>query len=185
MNLARSLHGPGALLALLALAGCTSPATNAPQPAVTQLEHAANDALLTTTVKAKLITIDIDSTTSLGVHVNGGVATLTGAVRSNAARERDLAAARSVAGITAVRDELHVDRALPDVTTRVGDAALAGRIAAAIFTQTGSVGVNVQVHDGVATLSGHVDPKVRDAALATARNTSGIHGVVDRMSTGG
>jgi hyperosmotically inducible periplasmic protein len=173
---------PALSAALAALAGCASSTTGGPQPAVTQLEHAANDALLTTAVKAKLIAVDIDSATSLGVRVDGGTATLTGAVRSAAARERDVAAARSVNGIRAVRDELRVNPALPDVKTRVGDAALAGRIAAAIFTQTGSAGVNVQVHDGVATLSGHVDPSVRAAALATARNTTGIRGVVDRMS---
>jgi osmotically-inducible protein OsmY len=173
---------PLTLAALVPLAACSSPPPSAPEPAVTQLEGVANDALLTTEVKAKLITVDIDSTATLGVHVSGGVATLSGAVRTQAARERTVAAAKSVRGIRVVHDELHVDPHVPDVRARVGDAALAGRIAAAIFTQTGSTAVRVDVHTGVVTLRGSVtDPKLRDAAVDTARNTTGVTSVVDDM----
>jgi hyperosmotically inducible protein len=174
-----------ALAALIPLAGCSSPPANAPAPTVTQLEGDANDALLTTEVKAKLITVDIDSTASLGVHVNHGVATLTGAVRTSAARARTVAAAKSVQGIRVVRDDLRVDPHVPNVQARVGDAALAGRIAAAIFTQTGSTAVRVDVHGGIVTLHGNVtDPKLRDAAVDTARDTSGVKSVVDNMGPG-
>jgi len=51
----------------------------------------------------------VNSTASLGVHVSGGVATLTGAVRTAAARAKTVAAARSVKGITEVVDQLRVD----------------------------------------------------------------------------
>lgn len=175
----------------LALAGCTGSSQNAPAPSVTQVEAAANDALLTTEVKAKLITVDINSTTSLGVHVANGVATLTGAVRTPAARARTVAAARSVPGIHAVRDELRIDPKLPNIAatlshtgSSLADAALAGRIAAAIFTQTGTTGVKVDVHDGNVVLRGNiVDPKIRSAAVDTARNTSGVHSVTDEMGS--
>ena len=133
----------GAVLALVAaLAGCGSGAQNAPHTTVTQVEA---------------ITVDIDSTASLGVHVAGGVATLTGAVRNQAARTKTVAAAKSVSGIHEVRDELHIDPTIPNVSARVGDAALAGRIAAAIFTQTGSTAVRVNVHNGIVTLHGAVN----------------------------
>jgi osmotically-inducible protein OsmY len=175
-----------AVVTLVSLAACSSPPANAPQPAVTQFEAAANDALLTTEVKAKLITVDIDSTASLGVHVVHGVATLTGAVRTTAARERTIAAAKSVQGIRVVHDDLRVDPRVPNVTGRMGDAALAGRIAAAIFTQTGSTAVRVDVHQGVVTLRGSVtDPRLRDAAVDTARDTSGVKHVVDDMGAAG
>ena len=62
--------------------------------------------------------------------------------------------------------------------------ALAGRIAGAIFTQTGTTGVKVEVHNGAVTLSGHItDPKVRTAAVDTARNTSGVRSVSDQMGS--
>lgn len=175
----------------LALAGCSSAPQNAPDATITQVEAAAGDALLTTEVKAKLITVDINSTTSLGVRVSDGVATLTGTVRSAAARGRMVAAARSVNGITEVVDQLRVNPRLPDISGSVGqagqqlsDAALAGRIAGAIFTQTGTTGVKVDVHDGNVVLRGHiVDPKVRTAAVDTARNTSGVRSVTDDMGS--
>ena len=107
---------------VLALTGCSSSLQNAPQPTVTQVEGIANDALLTTEVKAKLITVDINSTASLGVHVAGGVATLTGSVRTPAARTTTVAAARSVNGIREVRDQLHIDSTVPDIGQRLGDA---------------------------------------------------------------
>jgi hyperosmotically inducible periplasmic protein len=168
----------------LTAAGCTGSLQNAPQPTVTQVTGMANDALLTTAVKAKLITVDVNSTASLGVHVSNGVATLTGSVRDAAARKKTVAAARSVSGIRAVRDELHIDPSVPDIGQRLSDAALAGRIAGAIFTQTGTTGVKVDVHDGVVTLRGRItDPKVRTAAVDTARNTSGVRSVNDQMGT--
>jgi hyperosmotically inducible protein len=168
----------------LAAAGCNSGTQNAPQPTVTQVEQIANDAFLTTAVKAKLITVDINSTASLGVRVTHGVATLTGSVRNTAARNKTVAAAKSVQGITGVRDQLHIDSRVPDIGQRLGDAALAGRIAGAIFAQTGATAVRVNVHAGVVTLSGAVnDPKIRNAAVDTARNTSGVNSVVDRMGS--
>jgi hyperosmotically inducible periplasmic protein len=181
---------PLAATLILTAAACSNSTQNAPGPAVTQVEAIANDALLTTEVKAKLITVDVNSTASLGVHVSGGVATLTGSVRTPAARAKTVAAARSVKGITEVVDQLRVDPHVPDVGQRLNaagqqlsDAALAGRIAGAIFTQTGA-GVKVDVHDGAVTLRGNiVDPKVRTAAVDTARNTSGVRSVTDDMGT--
>jgi hyperosmotically inducible protein len=168
----------------LAAVGCSSSTQNAPAPAVTGVEAMANDALLTTEVKAKLITVDINSLASLGVRVSQGVATLSGSVRTPAARQKTVAAARSVKGIREVRDELRIDARDPDIGQRLKDAALAGRIAGAIFTQTGITGVKVDVHNGAVTLSGNInDPKVRTAAVDTARNTSGVRSVRDEMGT--
>lgn len=168
-----------------AAAGCSSSTQNAPQPAVTQVEKFASDAFLTTAIKAKLITVDVNSTATLGVGVRDGVATLTGTVRTGAERARDVAAAGTVPGIREVRDQLRLNPSAPDISQSLGDAALAGRIAGAIFTQTGTTGVKVDVHAGVVTLSGNiVDPRVRTAAVDTARNTSGVRSVIDQMGGG-
>jgi osmotically-inducible protein OsmY len=179
----RALPLLAAGLASLA-AGCSTSTQNAPAPTVTQVEKLAGDAFLTTAVKAKLITVDINSTTTLGVRVSNGIATLTGAVRTSAIRAKMVAAARTVSGIHAVRDDLHIDPSGPDISQRLSDAALAGRIAGAIFTETGTTGVKVDVHDGVVTLRGNInDPRVRDAAVDTARNTSGVRSVIDQMGS--
>ena len=168
----------------VAVAGCTNSTENAPQPTITQVKQIAGDAFLTTAVKAKLITVDINSTASLGVRVKDGVATLTGAVRDSKARAKTIAAAQSVQGIHSVRDRMHIDRHVPDIGQRLGDAALAGRIAGAIFTQTGTTGVKVEVHAGIVTLRGNItDPRTRTAAVDTARNTSGVQSVIDNMGS--
>jgi hyperosmotically inducible protein len=171
-----------AFIALLA-AGCSNATTtSSPGPAVTAAKQVANDALLVATIEAKLIGVDPNSATTIGVGVHDGVATLRGTVKTIAIRTRAAATAREVSGVTGVRDELRIDPNAPTVGERVGDAALAARITGAVLMQTGSTGVNVAVHDGVATLSGSVAPHVRDAALATAHNTSGVHAVVDRIT---
>jgi osmotically-inducible protein OsmY len=170
-------------LAALLAAGCSNaPTTNSPGPAVTQAEQVANDALQIATIEAKLIGVDPNATTTVGVSVHDGVATLRGTVKSIAIRARVVATAREVSGIHDVRDELRVNPSLPTVGERVGDAALAARITGAVLMQTGSTGVNVTVRDGVATLTGSVAPNVRDAALATAHHTGGVHVVVDRIA---
>lgn len=168
----------------LAASGCSGSVQNAPQPTVTQVQQIASDAFLMTAVKAKLITVDINSAGSLGVRVKDGVATLTGAVRDTNARVKTVAAARSVPGVKAVHDQMHIDSRVPDLGQRLGDAALSGRIAGAIFTQIGTNGVKVDVHAGIVTLRGHiVDPKLRNAAVDTARNTSGVRAVIDQMGS--
>jgi len=83
------------------------------------------------------------------------------------------------------RHRLHVDPRVPNVKNRIGDAEIAGRIAAAIFTQTGSTAIRVNVENGVVTLRGNVtDPRLRDAAVETARHTTGVHDVIDNMGAG-
>jgi hyperosmotically inducible protein len=180
-DMKRSIR-PAILVFALCATGCSSPPAGGPQPQVTQIEKAATDALLIAAVKARLIAVDPNSTTSLGVSANGGTVTLTGSVRSARARSRTLDAARATPGVKAVNDELKVDPSLPDVGGQVGDAAIAARIEAAIFTQTGAIDVKVAVARGVVTLSGTPSAKVRDVALATAHHTTGVRDVVDRMT---
>ncbi len=156
------------LAGLLTACGASSGDTNA---TVSAVQASANDALLTAGVKAKLIGVDPDSTTTLGVHVAGGVATYSGH-RSDAERGRVDAAARTIKGITQVRDELRVDPHLPTIRESAGDAALAARIDAEILTATGSTAVRVGVHNGVVNLSGSgLNPQVESAALAATPAT--------------
>ena len=171
-----------ALVAFFAT-GCSNATTsNSPGPTVTAAKQAANDALLVATIEAKVIGVDPNSATTVGIAVHDGVATLRGTVKTVAIRTRVAATVREVGGVTNVRDELRVDPNAPTVSERVGDAALAARITGAVLIQTGSTGINVRVHDGVATLTGSVPPNVRDAAVTTARHTSGVHAVIDHTT---
>ena len=164
-------------------AGCSNTTTtSSPGPAVTAAKQAANDAFLVATIEAKLIGVDPNSATTVGVAVHDGVATLRGTVKTVAIRTRVAATAHEVSGVTDVRDELRVDPNAPTVGERVGDAALAARITGAVLIQTGSTGINVAVRDGVATLTATSPRTSREAALTTARHTSGVHTVIDHTT---
>jgi hypothetical protein len=73
------------------------------------------------------------------------------------------------------------DGAGSDVLT---EAKLRARLTSDSRTR-GADGLHVLVEDGVATLSGRVDPAVRDAALAIATDISGVHRVRDVMAVSG
>jgi osmotically-inducible protein OsmY len=61
------------------------------------------------------------------------------------------------------------------------EARLRARLTADSRTR-GAEGLRLAVHDGVATLSGVVDPKVHDIALDLATSTSGITRVRDDLA---
>ena len=63
----------------------------------------------------------------------------------------------------------------------VAEARLRARLTGDGRTR-GAEGLRVSVHDGVATLSGVVDPAVHDVALDMATSTSGIRRVRDDLS---
>jgi osmotically-inducible protein OsmY len=178
-----------ALAVVLLVAGCTgSSQQRVPEPFGTLPPAAAlKDALILTGVKAALIAVDPDSTTTLGVSVRGGVVTLRGTVRSAALRAKDVSETRKVAGVTSVVDDLRIDPRQPQINGRIDDAALVARIEAAITAQVGvQQHVAVSVDHGTATLSGTVaDAKTKATVLSAARGTSGVRNVVDRIRVGG
>jgi osmotically-inducible protein OsmY len=81
-----------------------------------------------------------------------------------------------------VVDLLRVDPKSPRFREQVGDVALAARVQTAVTAQVGLQKVGVRVERGVATLDGTVsDAKTKRTILTTARGTSGIRNVVDRI----
>ena len=170
--------------AMLLLAGCTgSSLQKAPEPLGTRAATAVlQDALVLSAVKATLTADDPDSTTSVGVSARDGVVTLRGTVRDRATRDRLVTGARQVSGVKRVIDQLRIDPNSPRFRQQVGDVALAARVQTAIAAQVGLQKVSVRVDRGVAALDGTVaDAKTKRTILATARGTSGIRNVVDRI----
>jgi osmotically-inducible protein OsmY len=183
---ALSLAAAPAVLAA-ALAGCTGssqervPGAFATRPATTVLR----DTLILTSVKARLTAQYPDSATSVGVSVADGVVTLRGTVRDLATRRHMVADAERTTYVARVADRLRVDPHAPRFRDQVGDVALAARLQGAIAAQLGLQQVGVRVDHGVATLTGTVaDAKTKRTMLATARGTSGIRNVVDRIRVG-
>lgn len=160
-----------------ALAACTA-----------QQQHSAsdtaNDAYLTTAVGAKLASIDVDATTRVHVTADNGVVTLSGAAHDAAERAKFADAAKSVNGVKAVKDDMHVDPHAEGLRGQTSDAALAARISAAIAEQAGVNALHVKpsVHQGDVTLTGTVpSASVHQTILQTVRGISGVKSVRDRI----
>jgi osmotically-inducible protein OsmY len=177
-----------ALAAALLLASCTAPSPDrAPEPGATRAATAAlEDALILASLKARLTAEYPDSATSVRVSVRDRVVTLRGSVRDGATRKRMVEDAQMTVHVNRVVDQLHVDPHQRRLADQLGDVALAARVQTAFTAQVGPQNVQVRVDRGIATVSGTVhDAKTKSTILATARGTSGVRNVVDRIRVTG
>ena len=163
------------------------------------------DAAITTSVQAKYYGEDDVRGRDIRVVTDNGVVTLTGTVESEAARQRAVALAREVQGVSRVEDQLRVQTANADPATRPGPAeGVAGttgsdtaitpawittKIQAQYFTSAEVKPWNVDVttsNNGVVTLEGEVEAAADKAeAVRIARATEGVTNVEDKLRVKG
>src|SRR5665213_2665674 len=144
-------------LAALVLAGCTATSqSKAPDALDTRAVTATlKDALIQTAVKTALVSHEPDAAVAVDVA------------------HRDV-------------DGMRVDSRRRRIEDQAGDVALATRVEAALEAELGPQPVTVRVESGVATLDGTVrDAKTKAAIVRTARDTTGIRNVVDRIRVAG
>jgi hyperosmotically inducible periplasmic protein len=147
-----------------------------------QVTH--SDTYLQLAVKSKLATVDIDSTTAVGVRVDKGAVTLTGQARTPAERVAYVSAARAVDGVKSVTDRLTLNAHLQGIREQAADAALAARVSATIAAQAGInvFHVGVSARHGIVTLRGTVPREsIARTIRDTVRGVSGVTGVIDRI----
>ena len=114
----------------------------------------STDPGVTTAVKSKLAADDTVKAYQIDVDTKGGVVTLTGAVETQAAKERAVQLARETDGVSSVEDRLTVDPTLT-VDNRARDAA-------------GEAGQKAEGTAGsAADKAGDAAEKLGDAAKAT------------------
>lgn len=156
------------------------------------------DSWITTKVKATLATHKNVNAIGTNVDTKNGVVTLKGEVKTLA--EKDLAAryAREVEGVRSVNNMLMIkgeERA--DVDSResgegvgdaalnnMGDAALTGRVKAALAAQraTSAIRTNVDTERGAVTLRGTAKSGAeRDLAEKVVRDVKGVRSVENRI----
>src|SRR5665213_2174944 len=123
---------------------------------------------------------------ALDVAVRDGVVTLTGVVKSGTIRRELVELSRETPEVRRVVDGMRVDSRRRRIEDQAGDVALATRVEAALEAELGPQPVTVRVESGVATLDGTVrDAKTKAAIVRTARDTTGIRNVVDRIRVAG
>jgi osmotically-inducible protein OsmY len=123
---------------------------------------------------------DLDAT-DIGVSVKDGVVTLTGFVKSYADKYEAEAAAKRVAGVVAVANDIEVR--LPSVDERP-DPEIAREAVAAIKSQLPitSEKVKVIVKNGWITLEGEVEWQYQRATAENAvRRIKGVKGVINSI----
>ncbi|HEY0393189.1 MAG TPA: BON domain-containing protein [Candidatus Elarobacter sp.] len=175
-----------ALAAALLAAGCTGQ-TKAPDTGpVRNAAGELQDALIAADVRAALVSHEPTDGAGIQVAVRGGVVTLRGLVKDGTTRRRLVELAQETPHVTRVVDFVGIDRRRQRLEDRVGDAALAARVQAAVSAEVGFQVLAVRVEGGTAILDGRVpDAKTKAAAARAAGDTAGIRNVVDRIRVGG
>ena len=172
--------------------------TTAAQPA-----PAPDDASITMAVQSKYYGAEEVRGRDLTVSTRDGVVTVSGAVDSDAAKQRALALAREVTGVTRVEDRLRVeasaanttggpmaaDRATATDGRTIAPGWITTRIQAQYFIDPELKPWNVEVttnDEGVVTLEGEVEANEdKIQAVRIARETEGVSRVEDRLRVKG
>ena len=168
--------------------GCTTGGDThgAPQAGPTLPPVSAfRDGLLYAAIKARLAGTDIDSTTRVSVAVHDGHVTLSGIIKNQQSKERDVTLVRRMRGVKSVDDQLRVGRVGPSAAQVVGDAAIVAAVASALAAQTGInvAGVRIRADNGTVTLAGHAaTAALKSTMIAAAKKTPGVRNVVDRIA---
>ncbi len=184
------MKGPAvAVTALCVFATACTPGgdtSRAPQPGPTLPPLSAfRDGLLYAAIKARLAGMDIDSTTRVSVAVHDGHVTLSGVIKNQQSKERDVKLVREMRGVKSVDDRLRVGRVGPSAAQVVGDAAIVAAVASALAAQTGInvASVRIRADNGTVTLAGHAaTAAIKSTLLAAAKKTPGVRNVVDRIA---
>jgi len=115
--------------------------------------------------------------------VQGGVVTLSGNVELVATRVNADQKVRHVRGVTAVRDDIQVNAG-----AEISDQQLQEKLQKAItydmvgYGTTAFDAIGVEVHNGVAVLSGHAyGPVDASDAVAIVENTKGVRDVINNI----
>jgi hyperosmotically inducible periplasmic protein len=163
--------------ALLTLGACSST-----QPAGQQVD----DATITARVKAKLVADPEVNPFNIDVDTDAGVVTLRGTVEDPEAKAEAGKLARGTSGVRSVRNDIRVGDTSAE--QRVDDGALVaeikGRIAA--DPDLNPFNIDVDVNQGVVTLSGTVTTNgARARAVEIAQRVDGVVRVENQLKVGG
>jgi osmotically-inducible protein OsmY len=196
--------------AMVAGVGCNREEPVAEQTqSATQPAERQDDAWITTSLQGRFYADDAVRGRNVNVSTQNGVVTLQGTVDSETARQRAVAIAREVDGVTDVQDQLRVDTAAattgmadrPDAATRdeqptgtTGDLDttpgwITTKIQAQYFVNAEIKPWNIDVttaNNGVVTLEGEVEETAdKTEAVRIARETEGVTRVEDRLRVRG
>lgn len=166
----------GALALMAVLIGCSSTGTEKSAGEV------VDDSVITGKVKTALTDDETTKARDIKVETHKGVVQLTGFVDTNAEKSRAGEVARTIDGVTSVRNDIEVqtrtaERSAGEV---VDDGVITAKVKAALIDNptTKARQINVDTRQGVVQLQGFVDTNdEKMAATDVARSVSGVQSV--------
>ncbi|MET0382777.1 MAG: BON domain-containing protein [Burkholderiaceae bacterium] len=178
-----------AVLASLALTGCnpsnTATASSASDPQAVSAGTALDDSVITTKVKAALLTGTNGKGADTGVETRKGEVLLSGFVDDQAQADRESQLARGVEGVKSVDNKLMVKAGRSTAGNVLDDSVVTVKVKSALMadTQTKASDIAVSTNKGVVQLSGFVDSTSQQArAASVARTVEGVQSVVNDTS---
>jgi osmotically-inducible protein OsmY len=142
----------------------------------------ARDAWITSATKMIMLTDGDVPALDVNVDTRAGVVTLFGIVPTEAAKAAAEADAKKVSGVTRVVNDLQVVAESKQEAVEAKDDDIQKRLTAALNEHDELDGINVEVKNGVARLTGTVTGSDRLQAAVIARSTKGVRSVQDDMT---
>ncbi len=145
-----------------------------------------DDTVLTTGVKTALLKEPEIKSMDIQVETRNGEVMLSGFVDSQAQKDRAVAVARAVNGVTGVQDSLALKSGTSTtVGAKMDDGITTTKVKAALLADSSVKGtdINVETQNGVVQLSGFVDSQTQvDRALQLAKGVQGVTKVDNELT---
>lgn len=140
-----------------------------------------DDSSITVKVNSELTNEPMVKARYIDVDTMDGVVTLSGLVESREVVERAVAAASRVKGVIRVKNNLTVGKR--SMGQMVDDGLLGSKIKARLIKEPGihSLNVDVDVYNGIVTLSGMMPAAEKEKVIDIASTTAGTVRVVDNI----
>lgn len=157
----------------------TEPAGDAPGG----VRSTASDAWITSATKMRMMADGAVPALDVNVDTNNGVVTLFGMVPTQEAKAAAEADAKKVSGVKSVVNDLQVVPESKQPAVEAKDDDIQQRLTASLNEHDSLDGINVEVKNGVARLTGKVGSgSDRLQAAVIARSTKGVRSVEDDMT---
>lgn len=184
LALRRNLILPLLSVSLLVMAGCNKPAdTNGPS-ASTTIGVEVDDSVVTTKVKAALMSDDLIKGMDVKIETRKGEVLLSGFADNQAQIDHSAAVAMAVEGVKKVDNKLVLKDGKQTVGNKIDDSVITASVKAAMLAdaQMKSRDVAVVTRKGEVQLSGFVDSEIQAThALEIAKGVSGVTSVINNL----
>ncbi|MFZ6732729.1 BON domain-containing protein [Undibacterium sp. Ji42W] len=169
---------------LLILAGCNKAPDGTAASASTTIGVEIDDSVITTKVKAALMSDDIIKGADVKIETRKGEVLLSGFADNQAQIDHSAAVAMAVQGVKKVDNKLALKQGTQTVGNKIDDSVITAGIKTAMLqdTQMKSMDVAVVTRKGEVQLSGFVDSELQAThAIEVAKSVSGVQSVVNNL----